>query len=298
MGQTTRTMNRKAPAQFAALLAAERLPASYRDFARRWIEPLADWLLTEVRRHGDAPLLVGVNGAQGTGKTTLCKFLRELLEPEIATVTLALDDFYLEHAARQRLAEQVHPLLATRGVPGTHDITLLQTTLEQLLAGTAASWPRFDKAADDRLPEAVWPRSEAPVALVLLEGWCIGCPPQPQALLEQPVNRLEAGEDGDGRWRRHVNAVLADQYAQVFAGLQRLIVLQAPSLAAVRRWRALQERKLAQREPGRTMDRARLHRFLQHYERLTNWCLAELPKRADYLLRLDERHQVAEVVLR
>ena len=291
-------MNRKAPTQFAALLAEERLPASYRDFARRWIEPLADWLLAEVRRRGGAPMLVGVNGAQGTGKTTLCKFLRELLEPEIATVTLALDDFYLGRAARQRLAGQVHPLLATRGVPGTHDIALLQTTLENLLAGTAASWPRFDKAMDDRLPEADWPRSEAPVALVLLEGWCIGCPPQPQALLEQPVNRLEAEEDGDGRWRRHVNAGLADQYAQLFARLQRLIVLQAPSLAAVRRWRALQERKLAQREPGRTMDRARLHRFLQHYERLTNWCLAELPKRADYLLRLDERHQVAEVVLR
>ena len=37
---------------------------------------------------------------------------------------LSLDDLYLPKAERLRLARDVHPLLATRGVPGTHDVAL------------------------------------------------------------------------------------------------------------------------------------------------------------------------------
>ena len=36
-------------------------------------------------------------------------------------VTFSMDDLYLGRAARVDLARRIHPLLATRGVPGTHD---------------------------------------------------------------------------------------------------------------------------------------------------------------------------------
>ncbi|MCY4428166.1 MAG: hypothetical protein OXC05_14230 [Halieaceae bacterium] len=279
------------------LVEEERLPASYADFAQRWIQPLAVWLAAARRRRG-APLLAGVNGAQGTGKTTLCKFLQLLLEREYKTITLSLDDFYLGRDERRRLAAQVHPLLATRGPPGTHDSASLAATLDKLLAGKSVTAPRFDKVTDDRLPVASWRRHQQPVDIVLLEGWCVGCPPQPGEMLGRPVNPLEADEDAGGRWRRYVNARLAEDYAALFARLHCLIMLQAPSLAAVQEWRGLQEQKLHAEEDRRGMDATRLRRFLQHYERLTLWCLAELPGRADYLLRLNEAHEVAEVVVK
>ena len=293
----TVTMSSQQQAKFAALLEEERLPASYAEFAQRWIQPLAVWLAA-ARRRRHAPLLAGVNGAQGTGKTTLCKFLQRLLEQEFNTVTLSLDDFYLGRGARRRLAAQVHPLLATRGPPGTHDCARLVATVDKLLAGKAVTAPRFDKATDECLPVASWRRHEQPVDIVLLEGWCVGCPPQPEEMLSRPVNRLEADEDADGRWREYVNARLAEDYAALFARLHCLIMLQAPSLAAVQEWRGLQEQKLHGKEDGRVMDAARLRRFIQHFERLTLCCLAELPGRADYLLRLNEAHEVAEAVVK
>ena len=55
-------------------------------------------------------------GAQGCGKTTIARWTARLLEARgLRAVALSLDDFYLSHDARQRLAREVHPLLAVHG---------------------------------------------------------------------------------------------------------------------------------------------------------------------------------------
>jgi len=265
----------------AKLIAAERLPERYRETVERYWQPVA----AEIARRAETrrPLLVGINGAQGSGKTTLCRFLEPLLaERGLTAVTLALDDLYLTRAARQGLAANIHPLFATRGVPGTHDVALGNAVLDRLLAGQSAELPIFDKARDDRVAETR--RVAGPVDVVLFEGWCVGARPQPAAALTEPVNGLERDEDATGAWRRAVNRRLLTDYAGLFGRLDMLVMLKVPDFDAVRAHRRLQETKLG--AGPAVMDDAALERFLAHYQRLTQFMLAEMPARADVLVEI------------
>ncbi len=283
--------------KLAAYVAAEKLPVTYTDLAEQWFLPLAEWL-ADQRQTLDHSLLVGVHGAQGTGKTTLCRVLELLLaESGWHCLTLSLDDFYYGRDVRQQLGEDIHPLLQTRGVPGTHDIALLLRTLAALREGGQPSLPRFDKSSDDREPTENWPLAGA-ADIILLEGWCIGCRAEAAEALAQPVNALEQEEDSDMRWRQYVNDCLAGEYADLFAQLDCLVMLQAPSMDAVREWRSLQEQKLAARLQGKhLMDDAGIERFVQHYERLTRHSLTEMPMRADYVLQLASDHSITEALV-
>lgn len=117
------------------LIAREDLPASYADTVQQTLLPLANHVLA-LRQTKQRPVVVGVHGAQGTGKSTLTLFLREILSRhhDIRTANFSLDDIYLTRAERQDLAEHVHLLFITRGVPGTHDIALGQQVLDRLRA--------------------------------------------------------------------------------------------------------------------------------------------------------------------
>ena len=202
-------------------LGRHQLPAAYLETALKWFVPVGE-LLCGHQNGAGRPLLVGVNGSQGSGKSTLCAFLCDWLASEHAAraVSLSLDDFYLTRGERQQLAADVHPLLVTRGVPGTHDMDLLASTLRALLAGDSARVPRFDKAVDDRVPDDQWETVAGGVDLVFLEGWCLGLGGQPAAALSLPVNELEWREDPTGSWRRYVNAVLCERFPPVHAMVQ------------------------------------------------------------------------------
>ncbi|PZR34217.1 kinase [Caulobacter segnis] len=285
----------EAAAIIAAFVRDEGLPQRFEDLAARLHQPLAariaGWA-SEAR----APLVVGICGPQGSGKSTLTALVARLLAArDLKVAVLSIDDLYLTQADRAALARAVHPLLATRGVPGTHDPALGLAVLGALGRPGTTALPRFDKAADDRSPAADWPRVEGPVDVVLLEGWCVGARPQPAALLAAPINALERDEDPDGVWRGFANAALAEAYAPLFARLDRLMLLTAPDFAVVRTWRGEQEARLRQRlaaegrDPALAMDEPALDRFVAHYERLTRWIAQDLPGVADVVVRLDER---------
>lgn len=265
------------------LIVAEGLPDDYRTVVEQHWRPLADRIADLWLDKG--PVLIGINGAQGSGKTTLCRFLETLLiEHNLRTVTLSLDDLYLTRAERLALAADRHPLLVTRGVPGTHDVALAEAILDDLLAGRTAALPRFDKATDDRA--SMRRMVEPPIDVVLFEGWCVGAIPQTAEALIEPVNALERDEDPNGEWRREANRRLATDYAELFARIDLLAMLKVESFEAVRANRKLQEDKLAATDPAGAaiMDDAALDRFLLHYERLTRWMLEEMPARADVVI--------------
>lgn len=250
---------------------------------------------------GRGLVVAGICGAQGSGKSTLAEALRaRFAEDGTACAVLSLDDLYLTRAARLGLARRVHPLFATRGPPGTHDVALGRRTLAALERGEAAPLPRFDKARDDRLPEAEWPRAPAACRLLLLEGWCVGARPQDEAALAEPVNPLERLEDAEAIWRTHANAALAGEYQHLFARLDPLILLAAPGFGIVRRWRGEQEAALLRDDPGApgAMDAAALDRFVSHYERLTRHILAEMPARASLVAWLDEARGMQRIATR
>ena len=279
----------------------QALPDSYREDAFEFFVPLVD-LIANRALDSEHTLNVGISGAQGTGKTTLGKLLVTLLSArEFRVANFSIDDFYLTQSERNQLAESQHPLLATRGVPGTHDISLLMTKFEELKnlkAEQVCELPRFNKAIDDRCGTEDWQKLIGPIDAVILEGWFVGAPPQATRDIELPINALEKTEDADGSWRKYANYQLADQYQSAFDQLDLLIMLKAPSFKQVSEWRSLQEEKLKKigpiDSPG-IMDEEQLARFIQHYERLTRHCLEYLPVKADVLFDLDTDHRIAGV---
>jgi D-glycerate 3-kinase len=232
------------------------------------------------------PIAVGLCGAQGSGKSTMATRLAAGLRANgLVAAVLSLDDFYLSGAARADLARRVHPLLATRGVPGTHDIARLTSTVCNVLGQRAVQVPRFDKLRDEPQPLPDWPMLKPPCDVVILEGWCIGARPQDESALAAPVNALEREADPDGVWRRWVNAQLAGAYADLFARLRVQIFLRAPGFEVVTRWRGEQEAGLVRAAGGRGMDDAALARFVAYYERLTRAMIADAA--ADLVIDLD-----------
>ena len=280
-----------------ALLEQERLPPSFRQVVETVYLPLANRIATEASR-SERTFIVGLCGAQGSGKSTVAAVLKVLLEAQgISAAVLSLDDLYLTRAERLELAARVHPLLATRGVPGTHDVELGLTILDALSSSRQVASPRFDKSADDRSDESTWPTVQAPVRVVIFEGWCVGARAQPAPALLQTVNSLEEQLDVDGTWRRYVNAQLADVYQTLFERIDYSVLLAAPNFEVVYAWRLEQERKLRERlaaemKSGRVMDEEQIGRFIQHYERLTRHILEEMPSRADLVLTLDAERRV------
>lgn len=282
---------------FKAKMREQQLSDSLEDSLMRAYLPLARWV--HGQKSTDIPLLLGVNGAQGSGKSTLCEFLQLILALGYGynAAGFSIDDIYLSSAERKRLAEEVHPLLKTRGVPGTHDIALGRNILDALFdpIGRTVAIPAFDKAHDDRRPQAEWPRFKGPADIVLFEGWCVGAIPQVEAELIDPINELERAEDPDGIWRTYVNPQLQGPYADLFGHIDRLIMLKVPDMASIYEWRSLQERKLAGKlasTGNQIMDAEGLKRFIMHYERITRHTLAEMPSRADLTLFLDRHHQI------
>ena len=276
-------------------MAKHGLPAAFADAAHQHYLPLAK-TLDHLRERLGRPLVAGIHGCQGSGKSTLAELLTAWLAQVHGRrcVALSIDDFYLTREQRRELAERVHPLFITRGVPGTHDTALLDRTLDALtLASGTVAIPRFDKITGDRQPEHEWPRTRTPVDIVILEGWCLGVQPQDPAALMSPINRLEAEEDPDGRWRQYVNDCLRTDYLPLWERIDYWTMLAAPSFDCVFEWRMEAERGLrAQGNGQHLMDETAMHRFIEHYQRLTEHALATLPPHMDQLIRLDEQRCV------
>ncbi|KZT72274.1 P-loop containing nucleoside triphosphate hydrolase protein [Daedalea quercina L-15889] len=133
------------------------------------------------------PLMVGVQGPQGSGKTYLTSRLCDTLAApphSLSVAVLSIDDLYLPHDGLVALAN-ANPdngLLRGRGQPGTHDVPLGSDILRRLKrindegAGAEVVLPRFDKSLHggegDRVPKGT--AVHAPLDVVIFEGWCTG----------------------------------------------------------------------------------------------------------------------------
>lgn len=237
--------------------------------------------------HPDRPVLVGVAGAQGSGKTTACQLLEAANRPRYAD--FSIDDVYLDHKQRAALAARTHPLFVTRGPPGTHDIALARETIRSLMNATPETetpLPRFDKIADVMKPRSEWPVFRGRPEAILIDAWCLGALPVP---LSPPLNAVEA-EDADGAWRELQNEFLRTSYAAWFKEFDAIIYLQPPNWDIVRRWRGQQEVTLRGR-PLTPDEEAWIDRFVQHYERITR-SMMEGRRYAGTLIRLNEARNV------
>lgn len=296
-------MPRPPPEQVSESLAAfmrrEGLGPEFADTVARIYRPLAARIkaLADARRGR----VVGICGSQGSGKTTGAGVLRILLGAAgLKVAVLSIDDLYLPKEAREKLAQDIHPLLGTRGPPGTHDVALGEGVLDSLLKPQCTAIPRFDKSRDTRADPSQWDQFQGPADVVLFEGWCVGARPEPPEALTKPVNDLERNSDPDGIWRRYVNEALAGPYQHLFGRIEYQILLKAPSFEVVAGWRKEQEAKLRARvgPAAGVMRDAQIDRFVQFYERLTRYILAEMPSRADAVVRLGPNRQPLDLDIR
>lgn len=259
---------------------------------RKAMAQLAPALLGRLPRA--RPWLLGIGGAPGTGKSTLARLLAHLAESsgQSSPFVLSLDDYYLSREERFRLAAEIHPLLAHRGVPGTHDMDRLFDDIDALLHGRSpvVETPRFDKGSDDRLVDVRVLRTHGEPGGILLEGWFLGLEPQASADLNQPLSRHESDQDPKGIWRTYVNVALTDFHRRFSRRATGHWLLKPPDWETVTAWRWQQEQELPAQ--GRLLeDPAAVKDFLRPFERLVRHQLATAETSADLVLHLDRQHR-------
>ena len=82
----------------------ESLPLSYLVDAEKYFIPLVNLIINKTNQSETAPI-VGISGAQGTGKTSLSELLEKILKTkDLNVVKFSIDDFYLTKMERQSLS--------------------------------------------------------------------------------------------------------------------------------------------------------------------------------------------------
>ena len=285
-----------------AFLDRNQLPASYLEAANQWFSPIVNNIIQSYNPSNNAQI-IGINGCQGSGKSTLADYLCTVVAErlEVTTVSLSLDDFYLTKSERIQLGSTVHPLLETRGVPGTHDVQLAIDCIKSLVAGKKTVITRFDKSIDDRAAAESLKTIKGKLGLIVIEGWCLGAKPENAEQLSQPINNLEEQDDRDAIWRNYVNDAIRDNYQPLFNLADQLIMLQAPSFDSVYHWRLEQEQKMVKRlekegiaNRSGVMSKQQILRFISYFQRVTENILNEMPQRADHLFKLGKSREITE----
>ncbi len=232
------------------------------------------------------PLIIGIAAPQGAGKTTLTQLFKFVLEKcnQLSVAYASIDDFYKTKSERNQLALKTHPLLKTRGVPGTHDINLAISVISQLKSGYASSpiaIPRFDKATDDRCDKDQWSIISKPIDVFLIEGWCLHAKAESEASLCRPINSLESEHDPQQIWRNYVNKQLKHHYDELFQLIDHTFKFYPPSYQCVCDWRKQQEQRLREKlahfehsnssdgYQATTMTDQQVDYFMMHFERVT-----------------------------
>jgi D-glycerate 3-kinase len=289
---------------FDAFIKKNKLTDAFIDLAVSKFVPLAEKIVANQLLQ-KSPFFVAINGCQGSGKSTLADFICEYIKDKykLNVIVMSLDDFYYSQQKRAELAAEVHPLLATRGVPGTHNTEHIKQLLQQAKTKTGSlSLPRFNKATDNPFPPSSWPVVDLPVDIVLFEGWCWGVYPQSQEQLAEPINELERDGDKNGEWRNYVNQCLHNNYVLLYEYMDYWVLLKAPSFDCVYQWRLEQESKLrlknGQTDNSNIMSDSEIRKFIKFYQRLTEHGLATMADFCDFVFTLDSKRKITRTIIK
>ena len=265
--------------------------------------PMSFWINNKYEKKRK-PLFLGFSGGQGAGKTTIAKILKIILIKYFKrnTQVISIDDFYKTQKERYKMSNLIHPLLMTRGVPGTHDVSLIQKFFSFVKRKKFKKFiiPKFSKRIDDRLKKKYWMNIKKRPEVVILEGWCVGAKPQSNFLLKKPINILEKKEDKNMFWRRHVNEKLKKEYKKIFANIDNFIFVKVPNFKMVFKWRLLQEKKLSKKSHSdkKVMSYDEIKRFIMFYQRITLQMIKDLSKSASVVMLLKKNHSIKKILFR
>ena len=265
--------------------------------------PISFWIENKYKKKGET-LFLGFCGGQGSGKTTVTRILKIILTKffERRIHVSSIDEFYKTSEDRIKMANEIHPLFKTRGVPGTHDINLIKNFFDIIKKKKfkKIKLPKFEKAADNRLKKKYWYNIKQKPEIVILEGWCVGARPQSSSLIKKPINILEKYEDKDLKWRKYVNEKLKKEYKKLFAMIDHFIFMKIPNFKMVFKWRLLQENRLKKKSHlnKKIMSYNGIKRFIMFYERITLQMIKDLSKSASVVMLLKKNHEIKKVLFR
>ena len=211
------------------------------------------------------PFIQGILGAQGTGKTTMSHILGLILQHlGYRTLSFSLDDLYKTYSDRLALMQQ-DSRLVWRGPPGTHDIHLGLSLLDQIhQSKSPVIVPRFDKSAHggagDRTTSEIITN---PIDIVLFEGWFVGVKPIPPKVLLTPPPPILT--DVDKQFASDMNHQLKS-YLPLWEKLDSLIVLYPTDYRYSLAWRKQAERQMIAAGKSGMTD-AEIEEFVNYFWR-------------------------------
>ena len=265
-------------------------------FSKKYINHYIVPIIKNINDSKNSKFIIA--GSQGSGKSTLTIVLKLVLEKfyKKKVMLLSIDDYYLSKNKRLELSKKIHPLLITRGVPGTHNIAALKKDIINFQKKKfPIVAPLFNKLKDDiSSKKKIIKKAE----ILLLEGWCCGSTPINREYLFNNINHLESTLDKNKLWRQYYNSQLQKDYKKVFSLFDQQIYIQAPSFTYILKWRYAQEKSNALKSKDeKFMKKTDLRKFIQHYEKLTKWMIKTMPAKADMLIKIDKNQKIKKVVI-
>ena len=268
---------------------------------RSFLIPICFWISKKAKKK--SPLIVGLAGGQGSGKTTISSIISLILKKyfKLKVFKISIDDFYKTKKQREILSKNKHSLLLTRGVPGTHDIKIMLDFFRKIKTKNFKSLklPKFNKANDDRYKKKHWYKLKSRPDVVIFEGWCVGAKPQSLRLLKKPINAIEKAYDKSLKWRRFVNLQLKTNYKKLYSQLDSLLYLKVKNFNLLKKWRIKQEEKLwlkaKSRKNLKIMNKKEVINFMQTYQRITEQMFKDAPKYSSIIMNLNKNHQIHKI---
>ena len=269
---------------------------------KNFLIPICFWIAKKA--DNKKPYFVGLAGGQGTGKTTISSIIKIILEKyfKVKVFKISIDDFYKTRKERIALSKKVHPMLLTRGVPGTHDINMMLDFFKKSKAKKFKNMklPNFNKAIDDRFPKKKWNTINKRPDVIIFEGWCVGARAETNKTLKKSINSMEKANDHKLVWRKYVNQQLKTKYKKLYSQLNCMIYLKAKNFSLLQKWRLKQEHKLwlkTKKKGGhKIMSKGDVINFMQTYQRITQNMFKNMPKYASIILNLNSNHQIKTAV--
>jgi D-glycerate 3-kinase len=271
---------------------------------RSFLIPACFWIAKKTNKK--EPLIIGLAGGQGTGKTTITSIISIILKKyfKLDIFKISIDDFYKTRKQRTLLSKNKHSLLMTRGVPGTHDIDIMLNFFKKIKVKNfkILKLPKFNKGVDDRCKQSLWYKIQSKPDVVILEGWCVGARSQNSKELKKPVNSLEKIHDQNFKWRQYVNYQLKTKYKKLFNQLDYILFLKVKNFSLLRRWRLKQEKKLWLKSKNKKnlkiMNKSEVKNFMDTYQRITQQMFKDMPKYSSIVMNLNNSHQIKNIKYR
>ena len=269
---------------------------------KSYLIPLCFWI--SKKANIKKPYFVGLAGGQGTGKTTTSSLIKIILSKyfKLDVFRISIDDFYKTRKERISLSKRIHPMLMTRGVPGTHDINMMLNFFKKSKSKKfkRLKLPIFNKAIDDRYSKKHWYDLKKKPDVIIFEGWCVGAKSEKNNTLKKTINSMEKTKDQKQIWRKYVNDQLKSKYKKLYSQLDCLIYLKARDFSLLQKWRLKQERKLRVKSKKnlntKIMSKDNVLTFMQTYQRVTQNMFKYTPKYASVIINLNSNHQIKSAV--